>query len=66
MRQGTCRLLLRGKAAPARVAYARCSEVLTEASSRISLAYQTNARKQPGYARMPWATYIAGYLIMVR
>ncbi|KAL1757721.1 hypothetical protein FB107DRAFT_272712 [Schizophyllum commune] len=33
-------------------------------AARISIAYQTNARKQPGYARMPWATYIAGYLIM--
>ncbi|KAL1741152.1 hypothetical protein HDZ31DRAFT_46053 [Schizophyllum fasciatum] len=33
-------------------------------AARISLAYQANARKQPGYSKMPWATYIAGYLIM--
>lgn len=33
-------------------------------AARISLAYQTNARRHPGYGKLPWATYIAGYLIM--
>lgn len=33
-------------------------------AARTSIAYQANARRSP--TPLPWATYIAGYLIMVR
>ena len=37
--------------------------VSTLHAARISIIYQANARRSP--TTVPWATYIAGYLIMV-
>jgi hypothetical protein len=33
---------------------------------RVSIAYQGNVRNTGNWGRIPWATYLVGFLVMVR